>query len=61
MDQTKINMSTDKDENLHSYVDLPAKSYWGNREWYCHGKLHRDNDLPAFISARTSNVSWFQC
>ena len=53
------NMSTDKDGNLHSYDDLPAKSYWGNREWYFHGKLHRDNDLPAFISAR-GDKEWYQ-
>ena len=44
--QVKINMST-------------TKEYWGNKEWYCHGKLHRDNDLPAFISAR-GDKEWYQ-
>ena len=36
-----------------------TKEYWGNKEWYCHGKLHRDNDLPAFISAR-GDKEWYQ-
>ena len=52
-------MSTDENGNIHSYDDLPAKTYRGNREWYRHGKLHRDNDLPAFNSVR-GDKEWYQ-
>ena len=53
--------SETRDENgeLHSYNDEPAKVYWGNREWYVHGKLHRDGDLPAVISAR-GDKEWYK-
>ena len=49
----------DENRNLHSYDDLPAKTYWENKEWYCHGNLHRDNDLPAYISAR-GDKEWYR-
>ena len=32
--------------------DPPTKEYWGNREWHKDGVLHRDGDLPAYISAQ---------
>ena len=50
-----------KNENgeLHSYDDLPANVYWGNFEWYKNGLLHRDGDLPAYISAR-GDLEYYQ-
>ena len=29
-------MSKDENGNLHSFNDLPAKEYRGNKEWYYH-------------------------
>ena len=52
-------MSKDENGNLHSFDDLPAREYWGNKEWYYHGELHRDNDLPALISTR-GDKEWYQ-
>ena len=55
-----VNRKTkDENDNFHSYNDLPAKEYWGNREWYSHGKLHRDGDQPAVISAK-GDLEYYQ-
>ena len=52
-------ITRDQNGNFHSFYDLPAKVCLGNREWYFHGKLHRDNDQPAYISAR-GDREWYK-
>ena len=32
----------------HNY-EVPSINSDGTQEWYQHGQLHRDNDLPAII------------
>lgn len=32
----------------------------GDKEWYKHGQLHRDNDLPAVIWNNGKDLRWFQ-
>ena len=39
--------------------DPPTKEYWRNKEWHKDGVLHRDGDLPAYISAR-GDLEWYQ-
>jgi len=42
----------DENKQLHSYNYLPAMiTGWKTELWYKHGKLHRDNDLPAIVWA----------
>ena len=55
-----INRETRNEEGeLHSYNNLPAKVYWGNREWYKNGVLHNDIDLPAVVSAQ-GDLEYYQ-
>ena len=43
--------SVDDSNNFHSYYGAPAVVWLDlGVEWYKHGKLHRENDLPADIS-----------
>ena len=49
-----------KDERgeYHSYNGKPARVYWGISEWYKHGKLHREGDLPAVEGSRGHKEWW---
>ena len=31
---------------LHSFNDLPAEMFYGDKFWYCNNKLYRDNASP---------------
>lgn len=44
---------------LHSIDDKPAKIINREKKWYCMGKLHRNNDLPAIIESDGSRY-WYQ-
>lgn len=48
----------DKDGCLHSFNDEPAKVYYDIKEWYCRGRLHRDNDKPARITEGGKMEYW---
>ena len=48
----------DSQNELHSFNDKPAKVYWEISEWYKHGKLHRDNDLPVIVTERGHREWW---
>ena len=48
----------DLQNKLHSFDDKPARAYWGISELYKHGKLHRDNDLPAVVTERGHKEWW---
>ena len=43
---------------LHSINDLPAIDVGCAKYWYCNGKQHRENDLPAIIDA-DGNKYWY--
>lgn len=54
-----ISCTLNDDNLLHSFDDQPAAIHPnGKLEWYKHGLLHRDNDLPALISDVTEK--WYQ-
>jgi len=44
----------------HSFFNLPVVEYAnGDKWWYQHDKLHRDNDLPAIVDAN-GDKWWYQ-
>jgi len=49
----------DENRKLHSYSDLPALIMFGVKSWYKHGKLHRDNNLPAIIG-KYGKKTWYE-
>ena len=48
----------DEQGKYHSYGGNPARVYWGTSEWYKHGKLHREGDLPAVEGPRGHKEWW---
>ncbi len=49
----------DEDNMAHSYNDKPAAIYKdGTKEWYNHGKLHRDDRKPARIFPNGQEQYW---
>ena len=49
-ERTSIRIKSKKNGKLHSYGDAPAIVYDdGSELWYKEGKVHRENDLPAYI------------
>lgn len=49
----------DENGNLHLHNDKPAKTYCNVKEWYCHSKLHQDdNNKPARIVGNSHKEYW---
>jgi hypothetical protein len=49
------------DGKCHSFNDQPAIiNLHGDKDWYQHGNLHRDNDQPASIRSIGGKREWYQ-